>query len=73
MQLEEQIKMICIKSGLSISEIGRRLNKSPQAYSQKLKRGKITIEDLQDIAMVSGCRLKCDFVFPDGEDIHIAE
>ena len=71
MRIEEQVKMLCAKTNLSSSEIGRRLNKSPQVFSQKIKRGSFTIQDLQDIAMVTGCKLECSFLFPDGERIYI--
>jgi len=71
MRIDSQLKILCIKSGISISEIGRRLNKTPQAFSQKIKRGNMTVDDLRDIAMVSGCTLECNFVFPDGEKITI--
>jgi len=71
MRIDSQLKMLCAKSEISISEIGRRLNKTPQAFSQKLKRGNITIDDLRDIAMVSGCKLECSFVFPDGDKVNI--
>lgn len=71
MRIDDQIKMLCVKTDLSISEIGRRLNKTPQAFSQKIKRGNFTIDDLNDIAMVSGCKLECSFVFPNGDKISI--
>ena len=71
MRIDEQLKMLCIKSNLSLSEIGRRLNKSPQAFSQKMKRGTYTIDELKDIALVSGCEFKCEFVYPDGTKITI--
>ncbi|WP_028830064.1 DNA-binding protein [Proteocatella sphenisci] len=71
MRIDEQIKILCIKLDINISEIGRRLNKTPQAFSQKIKRGKFSIDDLLDIAMVTGCKLECSFVLPDGEKIII--
>lgn len=71
MRIDMQIKMVCVKSGLTISEIGRRLNKSPQAFSQKIKRGNMTLDDLNDIALASGCRVECRFVYPDGDMIDI--
>lgn len=71
MNIEEPIRILCAKTNLSSSEIGRRLNKSPQAFIQKIKRGKLCIEDLQDIALVTGCQLECCFRFPDGEKITI--
>lgn len=71
MRIDEQIKILCVKSNISISEIGRRLNKTPQAFSQKMKRGSFTMDDLNDIAMVTGCKLECCFVYPDGDIIRI--
>ena len=71
MRIESQLKKICARTDLSVSEIARRLDKSPQAFSQKVKRGNLSIDDLNDIALVSGCRLECAFVFQDGERIRI--
>lgn len=71
MQVEDPIKILCVKSGLSVSEIGRRLNRSPQAFSQKLKRGTLTLDDLNDIALVSGCKVECRFVYPNGDTVEI--
>ena len=69
MVIDEQIKMLGVKSNLSVSEIGRRLNKTPQAFCQKIKRGNFTVDELNEIALVTGCELKCEFVFPDGYKI----
>ena len=71
MRIDKQIRILCIKTDLTISEIGRRLNKTPQAFSQKIKHGKFTIDDLQEIAMVTGCKLECNFILPNGERITI--
>lgn len=71
MRIDGPLKLLCVKTDLSNAEIGRRLNKTPQAFSQKLKRGKVTIDDLQDIAMVTGCEFECFFRFPDGDIIAI--
>lgn len=71
MRIDEQLKMLCVKSGMSMSEMARRLNKSPQAFSQKIKRGNFTIDELMDISIVCGCELKCEFVYPNGDKINI--
>ena len=39
---EEQIKILCVKVGISISELARRCGKSPQTFSQKMKRKTFT-------------------------------
>lgn len=64
MRIDEQLKMICLKSDMSLAEMARRLNKTPQAFNQKMKRGNFSIEELRDIALVAGCELKCEFVYP---------
>ena len=71
MRIDEQLKMLSVKSDLSLSEIGRRLNKTPQAFFQKMKRGNYTIDELKDIALVSGCNFRCEFIYPDGTQISI--
>ena len=71
MRIDEQIKMLCLKSGMSMAEMARRLNKTPQAFNQKIKRGNFTIEELTDIATVSGCEFKCEFLLLNGEKIII--
>ena len=71
MRIDEQLKKVCVKNNVSFSEIARRLNKSPQAFSQKIKRGNFTIDELKDIAIVTGCKVECSLVFPDDERIVI--
>lgn len=71
MRIDEQIKMLCVSNGISLSELARRLNKSPQALSQKIARGTFSVSDLDEIAMVTGCKLECAFVMINGEKIKI--
>jgi len=73
MRIDKNIKVLGIKTDLTMAEIGRRLHKSPQAFNQKIKRGTFTIKDLQEIANVTNCTLECDFVLPTGERIRIGE
>lgn len=71
MRIDEPIKVLCVKTDLTLSEIAKRLNKTPQAFCQKIKRGTFTINDLDEIALVTGCKLECNFVLPNGEKIRI--
>lgn len=71
MRIDEQLKMLGLKSQISLAEMARRLNKTPQAFNQKMKRGKFSIEELLDIALVSGCELKCEFIYPNGDKVKI--
>ena len=36
MRIDEQLKMLCLKSDMSLAEMARRLNKTPQAFNQKI-------------------------------------
>ena len=67
MRIDDQLKMLCLKSNMSLAEMARRLNKTPQAFNQKIRRGNFSVEELANIALVSGCELKCEFIYSNGE------
>ncbi len=69
MATSEQIKILCIKLNISVSELARRYGASPQAFSQKLKREKFTPAELKSIAQSVGCRYETSFILPDGEKV----
>ena len=71
MQLNESIKLFCLKYGISLSELARRLGKTPQAFSQKVNRGTLSLDDLEDIAAVTGCKLECSITMVTGEKVKI--
>ena len=41
MTIAEQIKVLCVRCGVSEAELARRLGKSPQSLNSKMKREKI--------------------------------
>lgn len=69
MRIDEQLKILAIKSGMTLAEIGNRTDRSPQAFSQKMKRGNYTLDELEEIAVATGCVLHCEFEMPNGEII----
>ncbi|MCI8911090.1 MAG: helix-turn-helix transcriptional regulator [Clostridia bacterium] len=71
MQISEQLKMLCVKKNISLAELARRLNKTPQALSQKINRGKFTIDDLEEIAAVTNCHIECNIILQNGETIKL--
>ena len=71
MRIDDQLKMLCLKSNMSLAEMARRLNKTPQAFNQKIRRGNFSVEELANIALVSGCELKCEFIYSNGENVTI--
>lgn len=71
MRIDEQIKILAIKTDMTLTEIGNRIDKSPQAFSQKMRRGNYTLDELEEIAMATGCAFHCAFELPNGEIIKI--
>ena len=71
MRIDTQLKILCAKTDITNAEIARRLGKTPQAFNQKIKRGHISVDDLKDIALVTGCQVECKFVFLDGSTIEL--
>ena len=69
MRIDEQLKILAIKTNMTLAEIGERLDKSPQAFSQKMKRGNYTLDELEAIAIATNCKLNCWFELPNGDKI----
>lgn len=69
MTTSEQIKVLCVRSGISISELSRRINQSPQNFNSKLKRNTITQDELLQIAVALNATYEQYFVLPNGDKI----
>ena len=69
MTLSEQIKILCVRSDISVAELARRLGTSPQNFNGKMKRESFTVVDMERIAQVTGTTFKREFVFRNGETV----
>lgn len=69
MTVTEQIKVLCVRCGVSEAELARRLGKSPQNLNSKMKRGTFTVEDLERIAEALGVEFSRGFILKNGEKI----
>lgn len=58
MTTSEQIRVLCVRSGVSLSELARRINQTPQNFSVKLKRNTVTQDELNQIAIIYGFEFK---------------
>ncbi len=67
--ISEQIKVLCIRSNISVAELARRLGKSPQSLNSKLKRESFTMKDLEEIAKATGTEFRRNYILPNGEEI----
>lgn len=71
MTTAEQIKVLCVRMDISLSELARGIGQSPQNFSAKLKRGTITDTELVKIADELNISYEQSFTLPNGEKITI--
>ncbi len=69
MTVVQKIKMALAYKDMSMAELARRLEISPQLLNKRLKTGKFTAEELETIAQAMGARYTFGFVFEDGTEI----
>ncbi|WP_093989098.1 helix-turn-helix domain-containing protein [Massiliimalia timonensis] len=69
MTTSEQIRVLCVRTGISLSELARRIDQTPQNFNAKLKRNTVTQEELNQIAKVLGATYEQYFVLSNGEII----
>ncbi len=67
MTVSEQIRVLCVRQNISVSELTRRVGKSPQNFNEKLKHESFTVADLELIAKVIGTERK--FILENGERV----
>lgn len=64
--VQEQIKTAAIHAGISITELAKRFGISQSGFSQRMKTGKFTREELDKIAKILDCEYVSYFQFSDG-------
>ena len=69
MTISEHIKVLCVRTGISVAELARRTGQSPQNFSSKMKRESFSIKELEQIASSVGCKFEKVFILPDGDRI----
>ena len=69
MTTSEQIRVLCVRTGVSLSELARRINQTPQNFNAKLKRNTVTQEELNKIANVLDVTFEQYFVLANGEQV----
>ena len=69
MSTSELIKVLCVRMGISVSELARKLNQTPQNFNAKLKRNTVSQLELTQIANVLGIKYEQAFILPNGEKL----
>lgn len=69
MLVSEQIKILCVKLNISVSQLARLCGTSPQAFIQKMKRETFTPAELEKVAESAGCKYESTFILPNGNKV----
>jgi len=69
MTISEQIKILCVRCNVSEAELARRLEKSPQSFNSKMKRGSFSIPELEQVAEALGVTFSREFILTNGDKI----
>ncbi len=69
MSISEQIKVLCVRSNISMAELARRIGLSPQSFSARMKRESFTISELEVIADAVGASFSRKFVLYNGDEV----
>lgn len=69
MTTSEQIRVLCVRTGVILSELARRINQTPQNFNSKLKRNTVTQDELNQIAKVLNVTYEQYFVLPNGDQV----
>ena len=66
--IQEQIKTACIHANISITELAKQFGISQSGFSQRMKTGKFTRKELDEIGEALGAEYISCFRFPDGAE-----
>ena len=69
MMISEQIKILCVRTNISVAELARRVGTSPQNFNAKMKRESFSISELESIAQAVGSSFERNFVLENGEKV----
>ena len=66
MTIQQKIKAACDVAGISLTELGAKMGMSQQSISNRVKTGKLTKEEYEQMADILGAKFTFQFEFPDG-------
>lgn len=69
MTISEQIKVLCVRTNVSVAELARRIGKSPQTFNAKMKRESFTVRELEIIANAVDAKFTRSFELSTGDKI----
>lgn len=69
MNMNENIKIACVKRNISIAELARRSGQTPQNFNQKMRINNFKTEELEKIADALDCDLEIRLIDKDTKEV----
>ncbi|HNW04987.1 MAG TPA: helix-turn-helix transcriptional regulator [Oscillospiraceae bacterium] len=69
MTTAEQIKVLCVRSNISVAELARRIGQTSQNLNAKLKRNTVSDNEIRKICQILDVDYKSFFILANGEII----
>lgn len=63
------VRELCEKTNINLAELCRRIGQTPQNFNKKLKREKVSFDEMVEITEALGVGYEQAFILPDGERI----
>lgn len=73
MRISSLIRQVCKDMNISLAELARRTDQTPQNLSMKLKRESISFEEFQRYMQILDIRIDFNLIYPDGKTPAIFE
>lgn len=67
--IKQRVKAACEISNMTLTELANKIGMSQQSLSNRLKTGKFTQEELEQMAKALGCEYINYFEYPNGTKI----
>lgn len=71
MTTSDMIRELCDRMNISLAELCRRIEQTPQNFNKKLQRGTVSSEEMEKIAEALDIGYEQAFVLPNGEKIGV--
>ena len=73
MSMSKKIKHLLIEKDLTITQLAKLLDTTPQNLTNKLSRDNFNEKNLQEIAKVLNCKFEAKFVIKDAQGHNLKE
>jgi len=71
MTTSDMIRQLCEKKNISLAELCRRIDQTPQNFNKKLKRGTVSTNEMMKIADALNVKYEQKFILSKDEKVEI--